>query len=335
MDYIYKNSNWVVFVDPKVDLDFFSEKEANSDLLIIHYSDQYTSSSGYDAITVTHKSQQYSMVIQEYLKLKGVEANFNDVHNIINLFNAINGDWLLRLVSSKRGAKDSTFSREKISIVAAIKFMLAFLRHDDIVWVPISLEEMLRVSGGTGLSKDEGVLSAKNLGFEKGPTSDDLLFIGVNKSSEQPKIYLYPTEVKTGNNDTSVIKKAFEQVSSTANGLRNAFCPEECLKNTILYKVNRNFLMQMLVTSCKKMKVYHVDDSQDWDLVLDKYREAILNEKYVLSEDIQELIGKGAVLSFRKAVIERKTSFKEDAINFIEVPENDEFNLILKTVSEI
>ena len=40
--------------DPKVDLDFFSEK-ANSDLLIIHYSDQYTSSSGYDAITVTHK----------------------------------------------------------------------------------------------------------------------------------------------------------------------------------------------------------------------------------------------------------------------------------------
>lgn len=272
MDYIYKNSNWVVFVDPKVDLDFFSEKEANSDLLIIHYSDQYTSSSGYDAITVTHKSQQYSMVIQEYLKLKGVEANFNDVHNIINLFNAINGDWLLRLVSSKRGAKDSTFSREKISIVAAIKFMLAFLRHDDIVWVPISLEEMLRVSGGTGLSKDEGVLSAKNLGFEKGPTSDDLLFIGVNKSSEQPKIYLYPTEVKTGNNDTSVIKKAFEQVSSTANGLRNAFCPEECLKNTILYKVNRNFLMQMLVTSCKKMKVYHVDDSQDWDLVLDKYR---------------------------------------------------------------
>lgn len=32
----------------------------------------YTLSSGYDAITVTHKSQQYSMVIQEYLKLKGV-----------------------------------------------------------------------------------------------------------------------------------------------------------------------------------------------------------------------------------------------------------------------
>lgn len=335
MDYIYASSNWVVFVDPKVDLDFFSEKEAASDLLIIHYSDQYTSSSGYDAITVTQKSQQYSLVIQEYLKAKGVSAEVNDVHKIINLFNAVNGDWLLRLVSSKKGDVDSTFSREKISIVAAIKFMLAFLKHKDIIWIPVSLEEMLRISGGAGLSKDEGVLSAKNLGFEKGPTSDDLLFIGLNKSGEVPKIFLYPTEVKTGNNDNSVIKKAFEQVSSTANGLHNAFNPGGEIMDTILYKVNRNFLMQMLITSCKKMQVYHVDDSQDWTVVLDQYREALLNEQYFLSEDIQELLGKGAVLSFRKVLVERKTSFKEDAINFIEMPEADEFELILKDVSEI
>lgn len=335
MEYIYQNSNWVVFVDPKVDLDFFSEKEASSDLLIIHYSDQYTSSSGYDAITVTHKSQQYALVIQEYLKLKGIKSDLDDVHKIINLFNAINGDWLLRLVSSKKGNKDSTFSREKISIVAAIKFMLAFLKHKDIVWIPISLEEMLRVSGGTGLSKNEGVLSAKNLGFDKGPTSDDLLFVGLNYSGEIPKVYLYPTEVKTGNNENYVIKKAFEQVSATANGLHNAFNPSGEIKDTILYRVNRNFLMQMLITSCKKMQVYHVDDSQNWDVVLDQFRETLLNEKYILSEDIQELIGKGAVLSFRKAFVSRKMSFKEDTINFIEMPETDEFGLILKEVAEI
>lgn len=335
MEYIYASSNWVVFVDPKVDLDFFSEKEATSDLLIIHYSDQYTSSSGYDAITVTHKSQQYSLVIQEYLKLKGVAAEIQDVHKIINLFNAVNGDWLLRLVSSKRGNKDSTFSREKISIVAAIKFMLAYLKHEDVIWVPISLEEMLRVSGGAGLSKDEGVLSAKNLGFDKGPTSDDLLFIGLNRSGDVPKIYLYPTEVKTGINDNSVIKKAFEQASATANGLHNAFNPGGDIMDTILYKVNRNFLMQMLVTSCKKMQVYHVDDSQNWDIILNDFREAILNEQYEMSEDIQELLGKGAVLSFRKALVERRTSFKEDSINFIEMPENDEFGLILKDVIDI
>lgn len=333
MEYIYASSNWVVFVDPKVDLDFFSEKEATSDLLIIHYSDQYTSSSGYDAITVTHKSQQYSLVIQEYLKLKGVVAEIQDVHKIINLFNAVNGDWLLRLVSSKRGNKDSTFSREKISIVAAIKFMLAYLKHEDVIWVPISLEEMLRVSGGAGLSKDEGVLSAKNLGFDKGPTSDDLLFIGLNRSGDVPKIYLYPTEVKTGINDNSVIKKAFEQASATANGLHNAFNPGGDIMDTILYKVNRNFLMQMLVTSCKKMQVYHVDDSQNWDIILNDFREAILNEQYEMSEDIQELLGnvinmfdilqeiglaeenKGKLLSFAKVIYDDKMKGKRVKID--------------------
>lgn len=54
-----------------------------------------------------------------------------------------------------------------------------------------------------------------------------------------------------------------------------------------------------------------------------------------MSENIQELLGKGAVLSFRKGLMSRKTSFKEDAINFIEMPELDEFGLILKEVSEI
>lgn len=335
MDYIYKDSNWVVFVDPKVDLDFFTEKETNSDLLIIHYSDQYTSSSGYDAITVTHKSNQYAMVIKDYLYEKGIFADVSEVHKIIDLFNAINGDWLLRLVSSKRGNKDSTFSREKISIVAAIKFMLAFLRHKDIIWIPISLEEMLRVSGGVGLSRDEGVLSAKNLGFDMGPTSDDLLFIGLDYSKDIPKLYLYPTEVKTGNNEGGVIKKAFEQISSTARGFHDAFIPDGTISKTLLYKVNRNFLMQLLITSAKKMQSYHVDDSQCWHIILDKFREALLNDNYVISDDIQEILGKGAVLSFRSGVVQRKTSFKEDSINYIEMPEKDEFDLILKDVNEI
>ena len=56
MEYIYGNSNWVVFVDPKVDLDFFSEKEAKSDLLIIHYSDQYTSSIDDDTVVIVEEN---------------------------------------------------------------------------------------------------------------------------------------------------------------------------------------------------------------------------------------------------------------------------------------
>lgn len=180
-----------------------------------------------------------------------------------------------------------------------------------------------------------GILSHKNLGFEKGPTSDDLLFIGLNHVSDQIKIYLYPTEVKTGINANDVIKKAFQQVSATATGLQKAMNPEKNIASTIMYKVNRNFLMQLLVTSCKKMKVYHVDDSQNWEIILDKFRLALLNEDYVMSTDIQEILGRGSVLSFRQSVVSRKTSFKEDTINFIEMPEKDEFNLILSSVDEI
>lgn len=338
MDNIYKASNWVVFVEPKVDLDFFSEKEANSGLLIIHYSDQYTSSSGYDAITVTCKSEQYSKIIQEYLKEKSVCANSEDIKRMINLFNAVNGDWLLRLISSKRvfeANKESVFTREKISIIAAIKFMLAYLKHPNIIWVPISMEEMLRVSGGVGLSQKEGVLSAKNLGFETKVTCDDLLFVGLHYNRDEVEIYFYPTEIKTGKNDSTVLKKAFEQAKSTADGLAHAFSPADDLEKTILYKVNRNFMMQLLINSCKKMEVYHVDDSQDWKVVLEKFRQALLNEKYVISRNMQGLLGRGAVLSFKKEQKLRKASMMENKINFIEMAEMDEYGLILKSVEDI
>jgi DNA phosphorothioation-dependent restriction protein DptH len=338
MEYIYKSSNWVVFVEPKVDLDFFCEKEANSDLLIIHYSDQYTSSSGYDAITVTYKSEQYAKIIQEYLNGKSVHADMSDIKKIINLFNAVNGDWLLRLVSAKKIVgvnKDSTFSREKISIVAAIKFMLAYLKHPDIIWIPISMEEMLRVSGGAGLSQKEGILSSKNLGFDSGPTCDDLLFLGLSQNADGIEIYFYPVEIKTGKNDSNVITKAFKQVKSTSKGLEQALNPEGALAETIVYKVHRNFMMQLLITSCKKMDVYHVDDSQDWKLVLEKFRQALLNERYVISNKIQKILGIGAVLSFKREQISRKASLVEDMINFIEMPEADEYGLILKSVKEI
>ncbi len=338
MQDVYRASNWVVFVDPKVDLDFFCEEEAKSDLLIIHYSDQYTTSSGYDAVTVTQKSKQYSRVIQEYLSEKGIVTDHDQIAKVINLFNAVNGDWLLRLISSKRNVgvnKDSTFSREKISIVAAIKLMLAYLKHPEILWVPISMEEMLRVSGGAGLSQREGILSAKNLGFEKGATSDDLLFVGLHQKEGQLQVYFYPTEVKTGNNPSSVIKKAFEQASATATGLENALNPQDEDLHAITYKVHRNFMMQLLINSCKKMQVYHVDDTQNWDTALEQYREQLLNEEYIIANDIREGIGKGAVLSFKKDLVEKSTSFKEDVINYIEVPEEYEYELILKSVEEI
>jgi DNA phosphorothioation-dependent restriction protein DptH len=96
LEKLYHNSQWVTYIDPKVDLDFFKESK---DLVIIHYSDQYNNSNGYDAITVSRKTNQYEFVVKEFLEKHQVRFDAaSDTVNIINFFNAINGDWLLRLI---------------------------------------------------------------------------------------------------------------------------------------------------------------------------------------------------------------------------------------------
>lgn len=334
MEHIYTSSNWVVFVEPKVDLNFFTEKETEGDLLIIHYSDQYTSSSGYDAITITHKTDQFVKVIEEQLAIKGISCTDSDAKSLINIFNSINGDWLLRLISSIGMKKNGTyFDREKISVAAAIKLMLAYLKNKDILWVPVSLEEMLRVSKGISLSSKESVLSANNLGFENGATSDDLLFVGFNFKKNKPLVYLYPVEVKTGVNAANIIDKAIAQAKNTYNGFKISFFKDNV--NDITLKLQRNFLIQILITSCKKMKIYHIDDTNDWDLVLEKYRKDLLNDNFDFSTDINEFLGNAAVLSFKKTSQDRNTSFRDGGINILEFAEADEYGLILKSVSEI
>ena len=89
---LYNKSQWVTYIDPKVELDFFKE---NSDLVIVHYSDQYTNSSGYDAITVSRKTDQYKFVVKEFLEKHNVTFDPSiDTIQVINFFNAINGEWL-------------------------------------------------------------------------------------------------------------------------------------------------------------------------------------------------------------------------------------------------
>ena len=96
LDRIYDASNWVTFINPKVDLSYFKSDYTSKDLLIIHYSDQYNpTSSRYDAITVTKKSKQYQNAISRYLLANGVDDADRHSKQIINIFNALYGDWLL------------------------------------------------------------------------------------------------------------------------------------------------------------------------------------------------------------------------------------------------
>lgn len=331
LDKIYESSHWVTFIDPKVDLNFFKNDPDAKDLMIIHYSDQYTTAGGYDAITVTRKSNSYKRIIEEFLTQKGIENSSDYSPGIINMFNAVNGDWLLRLLSSK-----SHFPKEKISILSAIKLALAEFKNDDIIWVPISLEEILRVSGGAGLKQSEGLFSAKNLGFSNnGSTSDDILLVGIEDNNGKIIIHFYPVEVKIGINSPSYIEKGIEQAKATKKIFDETLLPNEngIISNT--QRIYRNFLMQLTITSAEKLELYNICIEEGWSNLIDSdLRRKLLNEEYEISVDIENSIGEAAVISFKKGskYNERR---KEDGVTIIEMSEEDGVNFITKNVREI
>lgn len=330
LDKIYDASHWITFIDPKVDLNFFKNDPKAKDLLIIHYSDQYTTAGGYDAITVTRKSGPYQRVIEEFLTKKGVENAHDYSPAVINMFNAVNGDWLLRLLSSK-----SHFPKEKISILSAIKLALAEFKKDNIIWVPISLEEVLRVSGGAGLKQSEGFFSAKNLGFDNGVTSDDLLLVGIETINNEVFVHYYPVEVKIGENTSTYIQKGIEQAKTTKKIFNETLLPDENGDLTNTQKVYRNFLMQLVITSAEKLNLYNVCDEENWIQVIDSdLRRRLLNEEYEISNSFDNSIGKAAVISFKKGVTFNDIRL-DDEVMVIEMSEDEGINFITKSVKEI
>ncbi len=328
---VYDTSHWCIFIDPKVDLNFFKNDENAKDLLIIHYSDQYTTSSGYDAITVTRRSKQYQVIVEEFLNSKGVEPKKDTVATLINYFNAVNGDWLLRLISSK-----SQFPREKLSILSAIKISLAYFYHPDIIWVPISLEEVLRVSGGAGLSQKDGLFTIKNLTGKTDSYSDDLLLVGIENKDEKVKVHFYPVEVKIGENSESVIQKAIEQAKKTRILIEENLVYSEDDSNKFTKLMYRNFMMQLVTVSAEKMKLYNIWNNQNWDEIINSdVRTKLLNDDYEISNDLDQYIGRGSIISFKKSAFFNKGLEKRDDINILELSEQEGYNNIVKDLEEI
>lgn len=321
---LYESSYWVTFIDPTVGLEFF--QRANNDLLVIHYSDQYNSSDQYVAITVTDKANQYRNVINQYLLEHNVHTNEENIDRAIKAFNTINGEWLLRVIGSK-----GHFSREKISIISALKYSLSFLDHPNITWLPISLEEVLRVSGAVKLNKSEGIFSAKNLGV-RGSHSDDLLLVGMEVTDDE-EIYMhyYPVEVKIGINQDYVISKAKEQIKKT-----------KFLFNKELRKVNedgninfknkffRNFFIQLFLANVQKFQLNGIWPEKSFELV-EKYKSKLLNDEYQIGYHLDKYLGKGLVLSFRKEVSWRSAKI-DDEVLILELTEEDGYTGVIEDI---
>lgn len=330
LDRIYEASNWVTFINPKVDLNYFKSDPSAKDLLIIHYSDQYNmTSSGYDAITVTKKSKQYQNAITRYLESNGVDDAFDHSKRIINMFNALNGDWLLRMLSYK-----SHFPVEKLSILSAMKLAVKRYSLEDVIWIPVSLEEILRVSGSVGLTQSGSIFSAKNLGFD-GQTSDDLLLVGI-LNGETVRITFYPIEVKIGKVEPDYLEKGIKQALKTRQIFDEIIHLGYCEGKNIKTRLYRNFFMQQVLVNAEKMMLYEVsEDNSAWELIVKSdLRRKLLNEEYEVVDSLIPKMGKAGVISFREdCSMEREIRNQEVLI--VEKTKKDGLNLLAVPMGEI
>jgi DNA phosphorothioation-dependent restriction protein DptH len=260
-------SIWTTIIDPKVTLDFFESQ----DKVLIHYSDQYTSSAGFDAITVSRQRDLFTKVLElgEHSR-QGTK---------ISDFNAFNGDWLLKMLTSPQKAKLGMEGE-----IGAYKFITAILEQQtqSITWVPLSVGEMVRVSGNLGLKILDSELSAGNAGHV-GAMSDDVLLVGLNDQH----MYLLPVEVKTGS--TPDYNKAKEQVKSLKNHLENQLKPR-----TLKGKLNRASFFRQLLAQIDKYKLYDVFPSTYFDIELSVKDEWLRGEYQIESHPT---IPKGFVVS--------------------------------------
>jgi len=320
---VYDSSQWVTFINPMVDLSFF---KSETDVVIIHYTDHYSNSSGYDSITITNKWDQYEFILKDYLSDK-VENISGHIKPLINMFNAINGYWLLKLGSQNTREK---IDKEKISILSAVKEMLAILDHENITWVMLSLEEILRVTGAAGLKQSEGLFTVQNL-KKTGVFSDDLLAIGIEEINGDLQLYFYPIEVKIGKNQTEVLKKAERQGLQTYELLTTTLNQEGF--NGKLY---RNYFSKLILTAAQKLSLYDVwpEYSYKWDKI-ENFRGKLLDDNFTLGS-LEDHIGTFGVLSFKENSNFSNRSIKvNDDYMSINLYDSDGLNDLVKSVEDL
>ena len=287
LESIYKASNWVVFVEPKIDLDFFIKQEGNheDELIIIHYPDKNISSTGYTSITVTQKSTLYFDVIRDILHRElPLYSDDMDIKRVICDFNAYSGEWLMQFINPKQ-------LEEKISLVAAINFCRAYFEktYMDYIWVPIALDEILRVTGSIGGTLTNVLFSKKiliNRGIidNQNATSDDLMMAGIKIADDGVHITYVPIEVKHGKCGHDIRVHAHQQVINTADLIAKSFLDNNSnTRQSIDKKIYRNHMIQHVISNIEKMIAYKIADENKYKKLIDsKIRIALMNDLYKL-----------------------------------------------------
>ncbi len=329
MSKLYECSHWVTFIEPHFGIEYFKNdknNESTDDMIIIHSNDQYTSSSKYDTITVTNKYENYKNTIIKFLARKNVKIKQEYFAPLINMFNVINGTWLLRMVSDKNQTH-----REKMSIISAIKYSLAILYNKNIIWIPISLEEILRIAGSAKLKRRDGVFYSK-LAYDK--YSDDLLFVGFDfREDNCPKIFYHLVEVKVGENKEDVYHKGLTQLKNSFKLIYDNLIVNDDDENMFTNKFFRNFIMQICLSNVNKLHLYNYLNDKDFE-IFEKFKYHLLNDEYTVSQELEEYINKGSLMLFTTECSSPEFSSDTD-FQIIELSEDFVYSSINKLIEDV
>lgn len=295
LNYSYNSALWTTIIDPKVTLDFFTSQK---DVVLIHYSDQYTSCAGYDAVTVTKQVDLFLRLLQTGSQ-SGQPAV--DSQNLLAEFNAFNGEWLLKMLRSSERER-----KEKHGIIGAYKFVRSMLHQSDICWIPLSVAEMIRVSGNVGLKMKETDLSRNLQGYRKGAISDDVLFVGF----KEDRLYLLPLEVKTG------ARPDYSYAGQQARELKRYLQQDILEPQTLASQLYRALFIRQVLMQVEKLRLYGVLDSNKLAPLLDR-REWWLTGDYQLGE-LADYVD-GFVVAHVDSATCFDLSYKETAENILQI----------------
>ncbi len=307
LDSIYKNANWVTFLNPEVDINFFYQQ----DLYVVHYTDQVSINAKYDSITVTKHIGLYENILKKSYEKYALSMSFFPLFNetMKNYFNCLNGSWMLRLVNQTESKV-----REKMSIVATSIVMRNFLQHNTgLIWIPISLDEILRVTGEIGLKMDS-IFSKKTLGV-KGSMSDDLLMMGLDTSDlSNLTLYFYPIEVKASNS-ISFAAKGSQQACHTWKQFKEHLFE----KNDFESKIYRTFFASQFLTNADKLYANKLMTSENYSII-ETCRYSLLNLRWSIKEILPlQKMGVAAVVSFYGTAAKSMTTRLTEGIPVCEI----------------
>lgn len=267
LSHIWKNSLWVIHVQPNVSLEFYlnvpGSEEVQDQRIIIHYSDQYDPSSpGYDVITSTIHREHYLAALRNAIAESRL-SNVLDPEIVLKYLVSVDGELALKLQRSDR--KNAV---ECMGFIGALGLSRELLGRGmpDYIWIPLSLSELVRQTRSGG-SEGPGLLQYDS----PGEACDDFCFVGCprDSSSGELNIRLWIVEAKGG---TSSVTKGKGQVWGAHEKIRELLSPSEMSADKTIVC---GLFGRVVVDIARRMTHYEVLSKDDWDVIAAHSRELI------------------------------------------------------------